>query len=573
MIAHALAALIVLAPRVYAAYDLTCVAQRDGRPQCVGDPQQVELVAKLKAGRPLAYGISPHDACGIDSTATLQCNSGRSVSNVAAMRISDQTLWWQTRDNKICAGDVGSVNAGCSSDMKGNLVYGDSAYAYLSDGTLCSASALLKNDSGACGRDDRFKGVRAMTSTCAVDGIGQALCKKDVKADDWVRTPSLDGAIGLVQAGARVCAWADHGPLRCFDALAEVKPVAVPTLDCVVHATAGEDHVCAETCGDGEIRCLYSNRNGVLGKPVTRDRAEVKGVTAKAITAGRDHVCAIATDGAVSCWGANDKQQIGAAATTKLSSKPLRVNVPNATMVSAEADHTCSLSEDGHVWCWGDGAEPHVLDSVHDVTAVATSALQTCVVSGGKVACWSDPMKPRVVAGVSDAIAIDVADNGACAIRKSGQVVCWQKAPRAVPVAGMRDAVELTVDDNGGCAKRKAGHIECWSYGKRALPLANGVGSVALRGVSGTTDHCMVRDDGKVGCWGPTPTTVLKTLKPNGVTGITGLAGVIDVAAGPIVLCAIAKGGVIGCMADSGAVLGAGDLLYTDTPVRFEGKL
>lgn len=574
MLVSTIVALLVTAPRVYAAYELTCVAQRDGRPQCVGNPSQVELVTKLKVGRPLAYGVSRTDACGIDSTATLQCNSGRTVSNVAAMRINSQKLWWQTRDNKVCAGDMGSVNAGCSeAAMKGTLVYGDDEYAYLTDGTLCSASALLKKDSGACGKDDRFKGVRAMTDHCAIDGMNQGWCKTDPQTDDWTRVAMLDNSVGLVQAGTKVCAWADHGPLRCFDPARDTKAEPVATLDCVTFAIAGSAHVCAETCGDGEIRCMGANTSGVLGAPVTRDRAEVKGINAKSVVAGARHVCAIANDNAVSCWGENDKGQLGKPfAQQRLSSKPLKVNVPHLTSISASEDATCGISDDEHLWCWGGvHGEPHSIEALQNVTAAGVGSSQTCAIAAGKLQCWSGSEKPALMAGVADAVAVDMASNAGCALRKSGAVSCWTATnKRPTPVAGVKDAALITVDDKGGCAKRKTGSIDCWQHGKKAAPLANGVGASSIKKVAGGQTHCMVRDDGKVGCWGSELHPIFKALKPNGVTGFAPLAGVVDLAPGPTFACAIARDGIVGCLAPSGAVLGAGDLQYADTPVRFD---
>ncbi|MBC7792656.1 MAG: hypothetical protein H7Z43_03025 [Clostridia bacterium] len=576
MLISVLSALVIAAPRLYAAYDLTCVAGSDGRPACVGDPHLVDLVTKMKVGRPLDYGISPTDACAIDSTATLQCNSGRQENDVRAMRMSEQKIWWQNRDGRVCAGDIGSVNSGCTAlPMKAQLTYAHNEHAYLSDGNLCSASALLEGDESACGKDGRFKGVRAMTNGCAIDGIGQAYCKTDVISEDaeWARSPLLDNAIGLVQAGTRICYWGERGGLHCFDAATDVKPTAVPTLDCVTQAVAGADHVCAETCGDAEVRCLFGNRFGVLGQPVAHDRAEVKGLSAKVIAAGIKHVCALAYDGQVYCWGDNTSFQLGQAPSVlPLSSRPVRVKIPTLTSISARDTATCGISSDKHLWCFGGGyGEPHMLESVSDVTLASIGNWQTCAVTTGKVHCWVAVEKPVAIAGLADVVALDVANQASCAVRKNGTVSCWSASSRgrATQIRGIKDAVSVTADDRGGCARRKRGEVVCWGVSRQARKVENGEGAIALRGVAGTRDHCMVRDDGRVGCWGTDPYPLVKDLEANEVRGVPGLGGVVDLSAGKSFLCAIARGGTVGCMADSGAILGAGDLQFADVPVRF----
>ena len=60
-----------------------------------------------------------------------------------------------------------------------------------------------------------------------------------------------------------------------------------------------------------------------------------------AISSGANHVCALTTDGAVMCWGADDFSQVSGRPTTG-----------RFVQVSSGDNHTCALRDDGAVICW-----------------------------------------------------------------------------------------------------------------------------------------------------------------------------------------------------------------------------
>ena len=61
-----------------------------------------------------------------------------------------------------------------------------------------------------------------------------------------------------------------------------------------------------------------------------------------AISSGANHVCAIATDGSIMCWGNDDYGQV--------SDRP---RSGSFMQISSGDNHTCALREDGAVICWG----------------------------------------------------------------------------------------------------------------------------------------------------------------------------------------------------------------------------
>ena len=69
-----------------------------------------------------------------------------------------------------------------------------------------------------------------------------------------------------------------------------------------------------------------------------------------AISSGANHVCALATDGSIMCWGNEDGDSEG-----QVSRRP---TTGVFTEISSGADHTCALRNDGAVICWGSVTVP-----------------------------------------------------------------------------------------------------------------------------------------------------------------------------------------------------------------------
>ena len=67
-----------------------------------------------------------------------------------------------------------------------------------------------------------------------------------------------------------------------------------------------------------------------------------------AISSGANHVCAIATDGSIMCWGNEDGDSHG-----QVSNRPRTGSFKLHAQISSGATHTCALRDDGAVVCWG----------------------------------------------------------------------------------------------------------------------------------------------------------------------------------------------------------------------------
>jgi len=140
--------------------------------------------------------------------------------------------------------------------------------------------------------------------------------------------------------------------------------------------SAGEAHTCA-ILDNGDVRCWGFGGNGQLGYANTSNVGAVvspgavgpvdlgAGRTAKAISAGGEHTCAILDNGGVRCWGANGFGQLGYANKTAIGDDehpgdvgPVDLGTGRTAIAISAADlHTCALLDDMSVRCWGYGAQ------------------------------------------------------------------------------------------------------------------------------------------------------------------------------------------------------------------------
>ena len=87
------------------------------------------------------------------------------------------------------------------------------------------------------------------------------------------------------------------------------------------------------------------------------------GRTAKMIAGGSNHACAVLDDDSVKCWGRNDYGQLGLGHTSdrgdninEMGDKLPAVDLGTgrtAKMISAGEAHTCALLDDDSLKCWG----------------------------------------------------------------------------------------------------------------------------------------------------------------------------------------------------------------------------
>ncbi|MBJ7382190.1 MAG: hypothetical protein JHC66_06325, partial [Acidimicrobiia bacterium] len=316
-------------------------------------------------------------------------------------------------------------------------------------------------------------------------------------------------------------------------------PVQVATSDVsdARSLAAGLNHTCA-LLNDGRVKCWGRNDSGQTNSypgdswaptfvkvPSGTAAPDVPLENVKAIAAGYNHTCALKNDGGVSCWGKNNKGQLGRGYTdpsntvsrvwsgSSFDSPPLK----NVVAISAAGDHTCALLSDTSVKCWGDGGygalgngeskDSSLPVSVHksltdernlvDVASLAVGPVHTCILNtSGKASCWgsnvwgqlgNNPLAGTTAFSLKKApVEVDSDDEFSniatssfttCAILKSTKAVqCWglnysgqvgdgTVINRQQPVNVEGDGnynVELALGKAFSCSLASTQAIRCW---------------------------------------------------------------------------------------------------------------
>ena len=315
-------------------------------------------------------------------------------------------------------------------------------------------------------------------------------------------------------------------------------------------------------------------------------------VRATQLAAGKSHVCALALDGAVWCWGANYRGQLGDGGTT-FSSAPVRVTgLPPAVAIAAGDRHTCAISSDRQVWCWG--ANDHGQLGKRDVAARLVQA------SGRSRDHASAPV---LVAGVADVSKLAAGADHMVAMTHGGDVYFWGSVdPAFAPDFAVREpfkvplppARKIAAGGARSCAWTSAG-TRCW--GRDARP------TVDSQAVTGTDARytpvrlvdadkmrtivlagelaCGLDEGGTLRCGGagtaaPSPPSIddAKSRKEPGLLALTKhpLLEHVVAAAGRSHACAALENGQVWCWGeDDFSQLGDGNAGYSDKPVRVDG--
>jgi alpha-tubulin suppressor-like RCC1 family protein len=360
---------------------------------------------------------------------------------------------------------------------------------------------------------------------------------------------------------------------------------------------AGDFHACAVR-RDGTLWCWGDDQRGQLGdSPATAivydeesENQHLNGLTQVGtstnwitVAAGNSHSCGLQSDGTLSCWGANDRGQLGV--TTPVISGPVVVPSPTPhqkwTTIAIGGSSTCATLSDATLWCWGDNRYGEV--GLGDAPDGSRPSFVDSPTQVGTDNTWRVPA---------------VGEQSACAAHIDGTAACWgfdglgqvgdndpqsKEAPLSLDSSG---SVWTSVSGGfaGTCAVRADGPFgnpsSLWCTGYPAVnfptfPYANTVSSSPVFSEVGMpadwasvrvgdSHACATTRSGRLFCWGTNFRGELGTGDKLGTNnpvaaygGLSWLADADALATGSEATCALATNHTLWCWGDnSGGQLG-----------------
>jgi hypothetical protein len=192
--------------------------------------------------------------------------------------------------------------------------------------------------------------------------------------------------------------------------------------------SAGDAHTCA-ILDNAAVKCWGSGGNGRLGSGATANLGDGagemgrlpgtvnvgEGRTARAISAGSAHTCAVLDNATVKCWGNGSYGKLGyenqddigdiQSEMDNLAAVALGTG-RTALAISAGGAHTCAVLNDATLKCWGDGSSGQLGSS--GIAAIGASSEPAemgdslaVVALGGSVNTATEPTAPQSVVAVA----------------------------------------------------------------------------------------------------------------------------------------------------------------------------
>jgi len=326
--------------------------------------------------------------------------------------------------------------------------------------------------------------------------------------------------------------------------------------------TAAGDHTCG-IYGTGDLKCWGANRYGVLAQNSLNpadfnnywvyDDLDTQGAgnTVRRVLESTStpvvatwikvstydyHTCAIKADNTLWCWGRNDSDRLGLAASTPtLTHKqfvtavlpPIGFNPTTDAWieVSAGREHTCAISvtrdattipDKGKLWCWGgnkfkeSGQKSGSVINLPNALPVGSNNNWTKVTSGRNQTCAVNDLGSAFCFGYNAAVAFT--DNNYSVTAVAGQNENWTSI-----VTGYNHGCGVkTISDSG----QKTSNLYCWgqqqfgqlgseffynSYIPNKIlnddkPLVEPF--VWKKLAAGSFHSCAIKNDNSLWCWG-----------------------------------------------------------------------
>lgn len=412
-----------------------------------------------------------------------------------------------------------------------------------------------------------------------VVAIGLSACIEVSKEEQVQISSSSTGTLlkPLATSYHMTCVVSSAGALKCWGNNAEgqlgqgdtvtrgetanemgsnLTPINVGSGRTVKSFSMGDYHVCA-ILDNNKVKCWGWNGAGELGlgDTVTRgDNANEMGNnlpyvdlgtgrTAKAISAGGSHTCAILDNDKLKCWGYNTDGELGNESTANVGDQANQMgdNLPYVNLgtgrtvkvISAAGHNTCALLDNNDVKCWGhngfgqlgvghNSGFTHNAGSMGDNLApidLGTGRTAKTVIAGGfyncaildndKLKCWGRNNNGQLGLG-------DTSDRGDQA-NEMGDNLAYINLGTNKTI----DSVSLFYDH--ACAVLTDKTMKCWGYndvgqlglgdtnnrgdnanemGDNLPTISLGTGYTAKAVAAGHAHSCVILNTDDIKCWG-----------------------------------------------------------------------
>jgi hypothetical protein len=322
--------------------------------------------------------------------------------------------------------------------------------------------------------------------------LAMAACSS-AERRDRVDAPDAAGA-SLPEPSVEIEAGAPDATIQRPPFDPDDEPVTCTVTPCAVELVAGENHFCARM-QDGTVRCWGDDRKGALGVGDAAGTSDagasdagdagwravvVPGLVGTTqLSAGGTTTCAVGGDGGVTCWGGNDKGQLGLDAVTPVVDgerhpAPMPVALPSgAKRVDVGPAGACAVLTNGEIWCWGDNSYEQLARETESTVGVP-----------GRAALGSLSIA-RTAGGTYSAFALAT----------SGELVSWGA------VGGVEGSASGRVASIGSDPfPLSLGLAPVSSFSVSSTRIVNGSYPTPRRGVA----HACAIVNGDVFCWGDT---------------------------------------------------------------------
>ena len=222
--------------------------------------------------------------------------------------------------------------------------------------------------------------------------------------------------------------------------------------------------------------------------------------TYQAVAVGEHHSCAVAVDGTIVCWGANDLGQADAPVGTYQA-------------LAAGNVHNCAIAADDTIVCWGSDSQGMTDAPAGTYQAVAAGGLHSCAIAADHtVVCWGwNPAFATVPSGTFRALTAGGLHS--CAVAVDDTIACWG------PAEGMGPTPEGTYKAvaTGGlhsCAIATNDTVVCWGYNE--FGQADAPSGTYRDVAAGEGYTCAIATDGTIVCWGAIAPPGVHTTRSDG---------------------------------------------------------